>query len=57
MLAVNYQNSVFPDDVCPKGCLPLVTFTDVDVIIPPAHVKLGDEFGILDLVDKLIDQW
>ena len=39
-----------------EGCLPLVSFLDPDVIVAPAYVQLGEEPGVLCLIDELLDK-
>ena len=40
-----------------EGGLPLVSFLDLDVIITPAHILLGEEPGVLCFIDELLDEW
>ena len=41
--------------VSPEGSLPFIALAQSNVVIPPSNIELGDEFGILDLIDELID--
>ncbi|KIJ57656.1 hypothetical protein HYDPIDRAFT_104008, partial [Hydnomerulius pinastri MD-312] len=36
--------------VGPKGGLPLVSFFDTDVVVSPAYVQLGEDFGVLEFI-------
>ena len=38
-----------------EGHLPLVSILDVDVVVPPSNVELGEDFGIFYLVDEVLD--
>ena len=35
-----------------EGSLPLITLFDLNVIIPPSYVKLGEERELAEIVDK-----
>ena len=39
--------------MCNESGLPLVTVLDVDVVVPPADVKLSKQFGIFEFVDEV----
>jgi hypothetical protein len=36
---------------------PLVTFSNSHIVISPMNVKLGEDLGILDLINEFRDQW
>ena len=36
--------------------LPLVLFSNADVVIPPLDVKLGEQDGLLHIIDKFWDE-
>ena len=40
-----------------ESCLPLVSISDVDVVVSPSDVKFGEDLGIFYLVDEILDQW
>ena len=42
---------------CLEGCLPFVTFFDMDIVISPLDTKLGEPFLPEDAVDELGYQW
>ena len=42
--------------VCDEGSFPLVAIFDVDIVVPPADVKLGEQFSIFELVDEVGDK-
>ena len=37
--------------------LPLIHLPNSDVVVPPTDVKLGEQGGILHIIDKLRDKW
>ena len=37
--------------------LPLVPIFDMDIVIPPADVKLGEDLCSLKFIDKIRDEW
>ena len=39
--------------MCDESGLPLVTVFDADIVVPPADVKLGEQFGIFKFVDEV----
>ena len=39
-----------------EGCLPLVAIFDLYVVVSPANVKLGENFGVLQLVYEVGDE-
>ena len=43
----------FMDD---EGCFPLISFFDVDVVVPPTNIKLWEDGGVSDLVNEVRDQ-
>ena len=43
--------------VCDEGGLPLVAVFDANIVIAPADVKFGEEFGVLELVNEVQDKW
>jgi hypothetical protein len=36
--------------------LPLVAFTDADIIVPLVDVQLGEVVHIIELMDKVVDE-
>ena len=40
-----------------KRSLPLICFPNSDVVIPPMDIKLGEQGGILHVVDEFRDKW
>ena len=40
-----------------EGHFPLVSISDVDVVVSPSDVKFGEDIGIFHLVDEILDQW
>ncbi|KIJ60822.1 hypothetical protein HYDPIDRAFT_97867, partial [Hydnomerulius pinastri MD-312] len=36
--------------VSPEGGLPFVSFFDTDIVVSPAYVKLGEDFGVFEFV-------
>ena len=40
-----------------EGRFPLVSISDVDVVVSPSDVKFGEDLGIFHLVDEILDQW
>ena len=43
--------------MCDEGGLPLVAVLDVKVVVPPVDIKLGEQFGIFELVNEVGDEW
>ena len=43
--------------VGPESSLPLVSFSNADVIVSPSCIKFGKTCGVFEFVDKLWDQW
>ena len=41
---------------CDEGSLPLITLFDLNVIIPPPYVKLGEERELAKIVNKVGDE-
>ena len=39
-----------------EGCLPLVAVLDLHVVVSPANIKLGENFGISQLIHKVGDE-
>ena len=39
-----------------EGCLPLVSILDVDIVVSPSNIKLGEMFHILEFVNKVGDE-
>ena len=39
-----------------EGSFPLVAICDVNIVIPPVDIELGEQFGILELVDEVGDK-
>ena len=39
-----------------EGSLPLVAIFDANVVVPPANIKLGEQFGVFELVDEVRDE-
>ena len=42
--------------MCDEGGFPLVTIFDVNVVVPPADVKLSKQFGIFEFVNEVGDE-
>ena len=42
--------------VCDEGSFPLMAIFDANIVVSPVDVKLGEQFGILELVDKVRDE-
>jgi hypothetical protein len=40
-----------------KGSFPFIAFPDLDVVITPSYVELGEIVGALEFVNKIGDQW
>ena len=40
-----------------EGGFPLVPVFDANVVISPVDIKLGEKFGVLELVDEVGDKW
>ena len=43
--------------VCDEGGFPLVAVFDADIVISPMDVELGEQFGVLEFVDEVGDEW
>ena len=39
-----------------EGCLPLVTIFDVDIVVPPMNIELGEVASVFQLVHKVRDE-
>ena len=39
-----------------EGCLPLVTILDVDIVVLPINIKLGEVMGVFQLVHEIRDE-
>ena len=39
-----------------KGGFPLVTVFNVNVVVTPSDVKLGEQLGVFDLIDEVRDE-
>ena len=39
-----------------KGSFLLMTIFDADIVVPPADVKLGEEFSVFELVNEVGDE-
>ena len=39
-----------------EGHLPLVTFLDTNIVVPPSYVKLGEDFGVFEFVNQVRDE-
>ena len=39
-----------------EGSLPLVLLLDVDIVVSPANVKLGEQGGLLHVINKFRDK-
>jgi hypothetical protein len=37
--------------------LPLITFSDIDIIISPAYIELGKVSYAFELIDQVINKW
>ena len=42
--------------VCDKGCLPLVTIFDTNIVVPPMNIKFCEVMGIFQLIDEIRDK-
>ena len=42
--------------ICSERCLPLVFLPHSHIVVPPPNVQLGEVPGILDPVDKFLDE-
>ena len=42
--------------ICPKSCLPFVALLHPHIVVPPPNVQLGEAPGILDPVDRFLDE-
>ena len=42
--------------VCDEGSFPLMAVFDANVVVSPVDVKLGEQFGIFELVDEVRDE-
>ena len=42
--------------MCDEGSLPLVAILDAHVVVSPADIKLGEQFGIFEFVDEVRDE-
>ena len=40
-----------------KRSLPLICFLNLDVVVPPTDIRLGEQGGILHVVDEFRDKW
>ena len=40
-----------------KSSLPLIRFSNSDIVIPPTDVELGEQGGILHVIDEFRDEW
>ena len=38
-----------------KGCFPLVSISDADVVVSPSDVKFGEDLGVFYLIDEILD--
>ena len=43
--------------VGPKGCLPLISFLDPDIVVPPSDIQLGEIPSSPELLHQLRNQW
>ena len=39
-----------------EGCLPLVSITNVNVVVPPSDIQLGEDLGVFNLVNEVCDE-
>ena len=39
-----------------EGGFPLISFPDLDVVVPPSYIKLGKDFGVFEFVNQVQDQ-
>ena len=42
--------------MCDEGGLPLVAIFDADVVVSPADVELGKQFGVFEFIDEVGDE-
>ena len=40
-----------------EGCFPLVSIMNMNVVVAPMYVKLGEDLGIFDLVNEVRYKW
>ena len=38
-----------------KGCLPLVSISDADIVVSPSDVEFGEDLGVFYLIDEILD--
>jgi len=43
--------------VCAKGSLPLITFLDADIVVPPPDIEFGDVLRTSESVNEVRDEW
>ena len=55
--AKEHNSGLVESPVGNESGLPLVSVIDVDVVIPPSYVKLGEDLGVFDFVNEVRDQW
>ena len=39
-----------------EGCLPLMPILDVNIVVSPSDIKLGEVFCILEFINKIRDE-
>ena len=39
-----------------EGCLPLMPILDMDIVVSPLDIKLGEVFCILEFIDEVRDE-
>ena len=39
-----------------EGCFPLVAFLDMNIVVPPLYVKLGENLCILEFINQIRDE-
>ena len=42
--------------VRPKGCLPLISLLDPDIVVTLSNIKFSEVLGVLHFVDELLNQ-
>ena len=40
----------------PKGTFPLVTLVNVNVVVPPVNIQLGEVLGPMELINEFRDE-
>ena len=54
--AEEHDSGFVESSVGNEGGLPLVIIFNLDVVISPSYIKLGEDFGVFEFVDEVRDQ-